>query len=74
MKRQVAIKKSPVIRGELLSISEAAEYIHLSRETVRKMVKSKAIKYRQITPGKILIDSADLDDLLNNVCFNVLIP
>jgi excisionase family DNA binding protein len=59
-------KKSPEIRGELLSIREAAEYISLSYETIRQLVKNNKISYRNPTGGKVLIDSAELDDLLKN--------
>jgi excisionase family DNA binding protein len=58
-----ATEEKPV-RGQLLTINEAAEYIHMSLTTLYECVHSRTIPFFRPPKGRILIDTADLNDWL----------
>jgi excisionase family DNA binding protein len=63
MKESKAQQDKPV-RGQLLTIAEAAEYIHMGLTTLYACVHKGAIPFFRPPRGKILLDTADLDDWL----------
>jgi excisionase family DNA binding protein len=52
------------VRGQLLTLKEAAEYIHIGLTTLYECINSGKIPFFRPPKGKILIDTADLDDWL----------
>jgi len=54
------------VRGELLSIDEAAQYIHLGKTSLYKCIKNGDISFFRPPKGKILLDTAVLDEWLRN--------
>ena len=52
------------VRGELLTIDEAAKYIRMGKSTLYECINKCEIPFFRPPRGKILIDSADLDDWL----------
>ena len=63
---EICPKCKKPIRGEKLTITEAMEYIRLGRTSFHKCLRDGSIPYFRPSRGKILIDSADLDDWLKN--------
>jgi excisionase family DNA binding protein len=63
MRESKAQQEKPV-RGQLLTIDEAAKYIHLGKTTFYECVHRGVIPFFRPPRGKILIDTADLDDWL----------
>jgi len=51
-------------RGELLTIDEAAKYIRMGKSTLYECIKKCEFSFFRPPRGRILIDSADLDDWL----------
>ena len=51
-------------RGELLPIDKACKYVGLGRTTFYDCLKKGEIPYFHPLRGKILVDTADLDDWL----------
>jgi excisionase family DNA binding protein len=58
------MSKEKPFRGELLTITEAAKYIRMGRTLFYGCINRGEIPYFRPLRGKILIDSADLDDRL----------
>jgi excisionase family DNA binding protein len=54
------------VRGELLTISEAAKKIRMSRRWIYENMEKGTLPFPWFmpSPGKRLLDSADLDDWL----------
>jgi predicted DNA-binding transcriptional regulator AlpA len=54
------------VRGELLTITEAAEKIHLSNKWIYVRMENGTLPFPWFmpSPGKRFIDSADLEDFL----------
>jgi excisionase family DNA binding protein len=52
------------VRGQLVTIDEGAKYIHMCKTTLYECVHSGAIPFYRPPRGKILLDTADLDDWL----------
>jgi excisionase family DNA binding protein len=52
------------VRGELLTVKEAAEYIHTGMTTLYRCIRNGSIPFFRPPRGKILLDTADLDDWL----------
>jgi excisionase family DNA binding protein len=64
MKSKAVPQQENLVRGQLLSVKEATEYIRLGKTTLYDCVHSGAIPFFRPPRGKILLDSADLDDWL----------
>jgi excisionase family DNA binding protein len=58
------IPQEKPVRGELLTIDEAARYIRMGKTTFYECVKEGKIPFFRPPKGKILLDTADLDDWL----------
>jgi excisionase family DNA binding protein len=58
------VKRGEGISGQLLTINEAAKYIRMGLTTLYDCVHSGAIPFYRPPRGKILLDTADLDDWL----------
>jgi excisionase family DNA binding protein len=54
------------VQGQLLTIDEAAKYIHLGKTTLYECVHNGSIPFFRPARGKILLDSAVLDDWLRS--------
>ena len=52
------------VRGELLTVNEAAKYIRMGKATFYECINAGQISYFRPPKGKILVDTADLDDWL----------
>ncbi len=52
------------VRGKLLTISEAVEYIRMGKTTLYECVHNGSIPFYRPLKGKILLDTADLDEWL----------
>jgi excisionase family DNA binding protein len=52
------------VRGQLLTIDEAAKYIRLGKTSLYDCIHGGNIPFFRPPRGKILLDSADLDDWL----------
>jgi excisionase family DNA binding protein len=52
------------VRGQLLTIDEAAKYIRMGKTTFYDCINSGDISFFRPPWGKILLDTADLDDWL----------
>jgi excisionase family DNA binding protein len=63
MKESKAQQDTPVC-GQLLTVAEAAEYIHMGLTTFYGCIKRGAIPFFRPPRGKILVDTADLDNWL----------
>lgn len=63
MKENKTFQEKPV-RGELLTIDEAAKYIHIGKSTLYECIDDGIFTVFRPPRGKRLIDSADLDDWL----------
>ena len=52
------------VRGDLLTLSEAAEKLHMSPKWIYKHMEKGTLPFSWflLSPGKRLIDSADLED------------
>jgi excisionase family DNA binding protein len=61
--KAVPQQENPV-RGKLLTIDEAAAYIHLGKTTFYDCINNGSISFFRPPRGKILIDTADLDEWL----------
>ena len=62
MRENTANKEKPV-RGELLTVDEALKYIRMGKTSLYGCLGREIPFFRRPT-GKIVIDSADLDDYL----------
>lgn len=61
--RAVPQKERPV-RGELITIDEAVKYIRMGKTTFYECINDCSIPFFRPPRGKILLDTADLDDWL----------
>ena len=61
--KAVPQKEKPV-RGELVTVDEASRYIHLSKTNIYACTKNGSLPFFRPPRGKILFDTADLDDWL----------
>jgi excisionase family DNA binding protein len=61
--RDVTRQGKPV-RGELITVSEAAKYIHVGLTSLYQCIRRGKISFFRPEKGKILLDTADLDDWL----------
>jgi excisionase family DNA binding protein len=61
---KAAPQQEKPVRGRLLTVAEAAKYIHVGITTLYACINSGAITFIRPPKGKILFDSADLDDYL----------
>jgi excisionase family DNA binding protein len=52
------------VRGELLTIDEAAKYIRLGKSTLYGCINKGIITFFRPPRGRILLDTADLDEWL----------
>jgi excisionase family DNA binding protein len=50
--------------GGLLTTEQAADYLALSQETVRRLCRGKAITFIQATPSEYRFAKADLDEYI----------
>jgi excisionase family DNA binding protein len=62
--RESKAQQDKPVRGKLLTMAEAAEYIHIGLTTLYACVRNGAIPFFRPPRGKILLDTADLDDWL----------
>jgi excisionase family DNA binding protein len=62
-KNETTSQEKPV-RGKLLTVSEAAEYIRVGYVTLYDCIKRGEITFFRPPRGKILLDTADLDQWL----------
>jgi excisionase family DNA binding protein len=51
---------------ELLTITEAAEYLNQSHWTIRKWLRQKRIPYLQVNSRVIRIEKENLDDFISD--------
>jgi len=65
-KRQQLLPQESPVRGELVTIDEASKRIHLGKTSLYYCIRTGKLRYFQPTMGKILLDTADLDDWLRN--------
>jgi excisionase family DNA binding protein len=61
--KAVPQKEKPV-RGQLLTIDEAAKYIRIGKTTLYECIHNGSIPFFRPPRGIILLDTADLDDWL----------
>jgi excisionase family DNA binding protein len=52
------------VRGRLLTIDEASKYIRLGKTNIYQCIKDGTFTFFRPPKGKMLLDSADLDDWL----------
>jgi len=65
LERAIKLRKaSGLVRGELLTVEEGAEYSHIEKDSLYYCVNKALIRSFKPPKGKQLIDSADIDDLL----------
>jgi excisionase family DNA binding protein len=58
-------KKKKPVRGELVTVNEAIKYTRLGRTSLYESINKGYIRYFRPKKGKILFDTADLDDYLS---------
>ncbi|GHV79612.1 hypothetical protein AGMMS49944_14030 [Spirochaetia bacterium] len=58
------MEKQNTIRGELLSVTQVAKKLNVSKNSVTKLLKMKTFSWFPLLEGKYQIDSADVDDWL----------
>jgi len=63
-KSEAVPQKEKPVRGELLTMSEAAEKIHMSMKWIYKHMDQGTLPFPWFmpSPGKRFIDSADIED------------
>jgi predicted DNA-binding transcriptional regulator AlpA len=61
--------KTRAVRGELLNVTEAAKRSGMSKRWIYNQLRSPSPPFDWFRPscGKILFDSADIDDWLNQI-------
>ncbi len=52
--------------GALLSTDEAADYLGISAETLRRLCRRKAITFIQVTPSEYRFHPGDLEEYINS--------
>lgn len=52
------------VRGKLITVKEAAEYIHMGKATFYECISTGKIPFFRPPKGTILLDTADLNDWL----------
>jgi len=52
------------VRGKLLAVAEAAEYIHMGKSSFYDCLRDGVFPFFRPPRGKLLLDTADLDDWL----------
>ena len=65
MDKKKAVPQEKPVRGELLTIEEAAKYIRLGKTSLYHCINKGDIPYFNPPMGKMMVDSADLDDWLH---------
>ena len=63
---ETAVKEEKPVRGKLLVVEEARAYIRMSKTVFHECLNNGSIPCFRPPRGKILVDSADLDDWLRN--------
>jgi excisionase family DNA binding protein len=63
MSESKAQQERPV-RGQLLTVAKATKYIHMGTTTLYECIHNGSIPFFRPPRGKILLDTADLDDWL----------
>ena len=61
---KAAPREGKPVRGELIDIDEAAKYVCMGKTTFYECINKGLITYFRPPKGKILLDTADLDDWL----------
>jgi transcriptional regulator with XRE-family HTH domain len=56
-----------VVRGNLLSVTQVAKKLNISKNSVTKLLKMKTFTWFPLLEGKYQIDSADVDDWLASI-------
>jgi excisionase family DNA binding protein len=64
VKESKAVPQEKPVRGQLLTIDEAVQYIRMGKTTLYDCVNHARIPFFRPSRGKILFDTADLDDWL----------
>jgi excisionase family DNA binding protein len=64
VKADKIVQTEKPVRGELLTVSEAAEYIHMGKVTFYDCIKHGEIPFFRPPRGKLLVDTFDLDEWL----------
>jgi len=61
------IEKAPIKpNGALLNTDEAAEYLSISAETLRRLCRRKAVTFIQITPSEYRFSREDLNEYVSS--------
>jgi excisionase family DNA binding protein len=61
------IEKTPIKSNDaLLNTDEAAEYLSISAETLRRLCRRKAITFIQITPSEYRFSREDLNEYVSS--------
>ena len=58
------LQQEKPVRGELLTVDEAARYIRMGKSTFYECIHRGDIPFFRPPRGKILLDTADLDEWL----------
>jgi excisionase family DNA binding protein len=61
---KAASRQEKPVRGRLVTIDEGAEYIRLGKTTLYDCIHSGKLPFFRPPRGKLLLDTADLDDWL----------
>jgi excisionase family DNA binding protein len=59
-------EKTTKPNGALLNTEEAAEYLSISAETLRRLCRRKAITFIQITPSEYRFSQEDLNEYVSS--------
>jgi excisionase family DNA binding protein len=62
-----AMEKTRAVRGELLSVSQVAEKLNVSKHSVHKLIDNRSLSWFPLMEGKYQIDSADVDEWLASI-------
>ena len=62
--RENKAQQEKPVRGQLLTVEEAAKYIHLGKATLYECIHNGSIPFFRPPRGKILLDTSDLNDWL----------
>jgi excisionase family DNA binding protein len=66
MRESKAVPQEKPVRDRLVTIDEGAQYIHMGKTTLYDCIHRGDIPFFRPSRGKILLDTADLDDWLRN--------
>jgi excisionase family DNA binding protein len=64
MENKAVRQQEKPVRGQLVTVREAAKYIHMSLTLLYECIRRGKISFFRPPRGKILLDTADLDDWL----------